>query len=266
MENSNSEYLIGNLLIKKGYIDYHQLSKALEFQSKLSQRDYAPIGEILVRIGIITREVLSEVLNIQAELRTKPYPEEENKIFNSIPSTSPRMSVSPKFISTSNKILAKPTPPTEQKIVSEPAIIKKVDTIPPKPSIPNSPIRKPLGEILVEKNFITREQLQKTLDYQAELNSKGIHRTLGEILLEFNYVTREQINLAVKAQPPVNPNSIEEIAKKMGFLNEAELSGILRQLHAVGNNSISIGDLLLQHGFINKEQLEQILKIQKPNL
>jgi uncharacterized protein YneF (UPF0154 family) len=265
MENSNSEYLIGNLLIKKGYIDYHQLSKALEFQSKLSQRDYAPIGEILVRIGIITREVLSEVLNIQAELRTKSYPEEDNKIFNSIPSTSPRMSVSPKFISTSNKILAKPTPPTEQKIVPEPPIVKKIDTL-SKPSIPNSPIRKPLGEILVEKNFITKEQLQKTLNYQAELNSKGVHKTLGEILLEFNYVTREQINLAVKAQPPVNPNSIEEIAKKMGFVNEAELSAILRQLHAVGNNSISIGDLLLQHGFINKEQLDQILKTQKPNL
>lgn len=50
--------------------------------------------------------------------------------------------------------------------------------------------RKPLGEALVEKGYISQQQLQQALEYQAE---KGRRKLVGEILVELNFVTEQQV-------------------------------------------------------------------------
>lgn len=50
--------------------------------------------------------------------------------------------------------------------------------------------RKPLGEALVEKGYISQQQLQQALEYQAE---KGRRKLVGEILVELNFVNEQQV-------------------------------------------------------------------------
>ncbi len=47
-----------------------------------------------------------------------------------------------------------------------------------------------LGDALVSKDLITREQLLEALEYQAQ---KGHKKLLGEVLVELNFVTEEQV-------------------------------------------------------------------------
>lgn len=50
--------------------------------------------------------------------------------------------------------------------------------------------RKPLGEALVDKGYISQQQLQQALEYQVE---KGRRKLVGEILVELNFVTEQQV-------------------------------------------------------------------------
>lgn len=55
--------------------------------------------------------------------------------------------------------------------------------------------KKQLGELLLERGIITREQIQETLDHQK--NNGGL---FGEILVELGYASEEDIAQALTAQ------------------------------------------------------------------
>ena len=55
--------------------------------------------------------------------------------------------------------------------------------------------KKQLGELLLERGIISREQIQETLDHQKK---KG--GLFGEILVELNYASEEDIAQALTAQ------------------------------------------------------------------
>lgn len=52
-----------------------------------------------------------------------------------------------------------------------------------------------LGEILLEKGFITREELDKALEIQKEKK-----KPLGEVLIETGYITEDQLLEALSEQ------------------------------------------------------------------
>lgn len=52
-----------------------------------------------------------------------------------------------------------------------------------------------LGEILVEKGFITREELERALEIQKEEK-----KPLGEVLIETGYITEDQLLEALSEQ------------------------------------------------------------------
>ena len=58
------------------------------------------------------------------------------------------------------------------------------------PSAVNAAARVQLGEALIIKGLITREQLDEALENQAQ---KGHRKLLGELLVELNFVTEEQV-------------------------------------------------------------------------
>jgi len=56
------------------------------------------------------------------------------------------------------------------------------------------------GKLAVALSFLTREDLEKALRLQADLGKLGVHKRLGEILLERKVLTRDQVLLVLRAQ------------------------------------------------------------------
>lgn len=50
--------------------------------------------------------------------------------------------------------------------------------------------RLPLGEMLVGRGLLTRDQLKQALEHQAQ---KGHKKLLGEVLVELNFLTEQQV-------------------------------------------------------------------------
>lgn len=55
------EMRVGELLVKRGFLDEKQLEEALTFQKKLTQ--YKPLGEICKELGFISGRVLRDILS-----------------------------------------------------------------------------------------------------------------------------------------------------------------------------------------------------------
>jgi hypothetical protein len=223
---------IGDLLIRKGLLNHSQLTQALEFQAKLSEDHYMPIGEILISFGFIRRNTLNEILIEQNNLRKPPPP----------PPPPPKT--------------AMPGPPP-------PPPINRVSM--PNQSSAQAQERakhKPIGEILIEKGFIDRSTISKALQYQAVLPPTH-HKPIGEILIELGNITREQLDHALGIQPPVKPNLLGEILKQLGIIDDSMLAMVLSLQHSSSGKPVPVGELLVQHGFISRAQLDQGLEEQR---
>ena len=57
----------------------------------------------------------------------------------------------------------------------------------------NTLSKKQIGQILLEKNYLNKTQLEHGLKEQQ----KGKHRMLGQILLELGYITQAQLDEAL---------------------------------------------------------------------
>ena len=57
-----------------------------------------------------------------------------------------------------------------------------------------------MGEYLIQKGLITAEDLQKTLDYQLEQNTKGNTLLLGQALIDLKLIDRSELDQAVTEQ------------------------------------------------------------------
>ena len=57
----------------------------------------------------------------------------------------------------------------------------------------NTLSKKQIGQILLEKNYLNKAQLEHGLREQQ----KGEHRMLGQILLELGYITQTQLDEAL---------------------------------------------------------------------
>ena len=57
---------------------------------------------------------------------------------------------------------------------------------------------KPLGEILVEKGYITQQQLDAAIAVQGE-------QQIGQVLINWNWITQEQLLDALNIQAPPPP-------------------------------------------------------------
>jgi len=56
------------------------------------------------------------------------------------------------------------------------------------------------GKVAVALGFLTREDLAKALRFQEDLRRVGVEKRLGEILLEKKILSRQQVLLALRAQ------------------------------------------------------------------
>src|SRR6185295_6796863 len=56
------------------------------------------------------------------------------------------------------------------------------------------------GKLAVALGFLTQEDLEKILQLQADLHKIGVDRRLGELCLEKRFLSREQVLLVLRAQ------------------------------------------------------------------
>ena len=80
-------------------------------------------------------------------------------------------------------------------------------------------VRKRLGEILVEANMITEDQLKNCLDEQARTNE-----SLGQVLIKYGYVTENNIKDALELQYGinyVNPKHVNITPEVLSMVPEA---------------------------------------------
>jgi hypothetical protein len=105
-------------------------------------------------------------------------------------------------------------------------------------------ISKKLGEILVESNLVSEQQLLSALSIQED--SK---KALGEILVEQGYISREKLEVALAKQygSKLGEILINERVINLGQLQEA--LGIQKTTNR------AIGDILIELGYVTQENL-----------
>lgn len=81
---------------------------------------------------------------------------------------------------------------------------------------------KQLGQLLIEKNVITTEQLDQALEVQ--LKEGGL---LGQILIKLNIVTAEQIEACINDQTQ-NSQKLENALRELGVLSAEQLENTLQ--------------------------------------
>ncbi|NUN48903.1 MAG: hypothetical protein HUU15_08765 [Candidatus Brocadiae bacterium] len=105
--------------------------------------------------------------------------------------------------------------------------------------------RKPLGMILLEKGYVTEDQLVRIIEIQKQnLQEKAVNsRTkredgmFGRIVLKLGYATEEQVHEAVRVQAKVE----EDI-----FLR--------------------LGEIMVRKGWLTPEQVQSVLEYQKTKI
>ncbi len=126
------EVLIGRLAVERGLISEKELVQALEAQASGGA---VPVGELLVQLNLIDRKQLSQLVALQREN------------------------------------LSAPSPYTEGKEVAADL----------------------LGKHAVEQGLITPGQLKETLREQGVMSQRGQPMRLGELLVDKGYLTFEQV-------------------------------------------------------------------------
>lgn len=106
------------------------------------------------------------------------------------------------------------------------------------------PFRPKLGELLVNRGYITEDQLKEALVLQK--------LKIGELLLHLGYITEAQLKEALRLQK-MQPKKLGEILIELGYAS----SGQVRQ--ALEKRYRKIGKILIDMKLIDRDELRGIL-------
>ena len=131
-----------------------------------------------------------------------------------------------------------------------------------------------LGEILVRLGLIDPMDLQVVLDIQRELVSfekavtfaAGMRQLLGELLIQARRITSEQLEHALHEQRKTG-EKLGEVLVRLKLLSEQELDGVLAFQHSQSDHRravrLRLGQLLVATNQITQEQLQNALQKQQ---
>lgn len=103
-----------------------------------------------------------------------------------------------------------------------------------------------LGQFLLEKGAITKEDLLKALEYQKEN-----HQRFGSYALRMGYITVEQLNELYRLQLQ-KPEKIGQLAIEKGYLTHQQVEEILKRQR---NDHLLLGEILVKLKILDREQL-----------
>ncbi len=107
------------------------------------------------------------------------------------------------------------------------------------------------GSYLLNKKFVTSEQLKDALDYQ-----KSVHLKLGVLAVNAGFMSVDQVN-AVHSQQAKVDKKFGEIAIDMGFLDDLKLNTLL-STQKTGH--LLLGQALVDRGYMNLEKFKEAVE------
>jgi hypothetical protein len=110
-----------------------------------------------------------------------------------------------------------------------------------------------IGELLVEQQAATPEQIEEAAQEQQRLRS----RKLGDILLTQKVVTPEQLMEALDQQAKMPMVRIGESLCTLGLITPAQLDTALAQQQR--DRTVPLGELLVHHGIVSRQDLQTAL-------
>jgi type IV pilus assembly protein PilB len=134
-------------------------------------------------------------------------------------------------------------------------------------AVPSKTAKK-LGEILLDQQFITQDQLDMGIEKQ-----KIAKKRLGEILTELGFVTEEKLAEALSTQLG-KPSPDAATPATPAFLKTKNLGEILLDYHLITKEQLAkgieeqkkaekrLGEILTELGFVTEEKLAQALSAQ----
>jgi hypothetical protein len=106
------------------------------------------------------------------------------------------------------------------------------------------------GSYLLNKKFITPDQLKDALDYQ-----KTVHVKLGVMAVNSGFMTAEAVNKVHLMQSKVD-RKFGELAIEMGLLNDEKLEILL---NTQKSDYLLLGQSLIEKGYMSLEQFDESL-------
>jgi type IV pilus assembly protein PilB len=107
------------------------------------------------------------------------------------------------------------------------------------------PTRKPIGQLLLDKQLVEKEQIQRALEYQQKSGEK---LRLGEILVKFGYVTPEDVLKCIGEQFDVPVVDLEKAKPEVEAVdvvprNTAKMHNIMPLKRQANSLVVAIDDL-----------------------
>ena len=110
-----------------------------------------------------------------------------------------------------------------------------------------------IGEVLVQHQVATPQQVQAALDEQQSMRA----RKLGDILLTQQVVSPEQLLAAIEQQARMPMVRIGEALQALGYVTEQQLQQALTQQKS--DRGVPLGELLVREGRVSREDLQTAL-------
>lgn len=261
---------LGRKLIARGLISEDELEDAIQYQQRLPKVMYKPLGEILVDQGYISQDQMEDILNetppppksrigeilVNAGLLEKQQlshalslqfrPEHANKRLGSLlvelgyaRREDIEAVVAGHYQQGGGSPAAQSSPPPSSAEQREP---------------PKTPHR-PLGQILVDKGYITQAQLQQAL--KKQVTHADEYTPLGDILLLEGWVSESQLQEALAQQPGFQHTPIGQILIAEEVIEEWQLAHALcQQFDPESGEHLNLGSILVKLGYAEQDVIE----------
>ncbi len=123
----------------------------------------------------------------------------------------------------------------------------------PRPAFTQAKVGQRIGQVLVDQDSATPEQIRVALVEQEALRSQR----LGEMLMVRQIITPEELHTAIEHQSRMPLVRIGEALAALGFITEAQLEDALVQQR--GDRSMPLGELLVSKGLVSRADLQTAL-------
>ncbi|MBW2591731.1 MAG: Flp pilus assembly complex ATPase component TadA [Deltaproteobacteria bacterium] len=219
--------LIGELLVKEGYLKREDIDAALKIQQKEAEAAKLPMGEILIRKKLISPEDLQMLLGHPDLRKDIEILALEKGLINQKQMEEARLA-------------RRKTEQTGNTLVRLGSISRDdLDSL-----IEQERGGIQLGDLARKLNMISDTELKETL------TGKKFQRTIGEIVCDMGLISPIDLGRALKKYR--KELKIGEIFLKQGVIDEGQYQeAIQEQIHSTD----PLGQIMIDKGFISQEQL-----------
>lgn len=123
----------------------------------------------------------------------------------------------------------------------------------PRQAIKEYQIGMPIGDILIEENLATSDDIELALDHQKELRSQRI----GDYLNEHQIISTDELHKAISHQEERPVLRLGEALKELHLINDKQLEQALKQQKE--NRSLRLGQILIKMGVVDDRTLKGTL-------